>query len=160
MIVHATCVDISGAGVLLLGPSGAGKSDLALRLIVEGAFLFADDQTVLQREGVHCLARAAERIGGLAEVRGAGILLMPRKSQSVLRLAVRLGDTPGDRLPEPAFWSPDDASMPRLPLLLVDGREASAPAKVRITLASLFRQGARSMREFPSVVEHAREADY
>jgi len=160
VIVHATCVDIAGGGVLILGPSGAGKSDLALKLIVDGAFLVADDQTVLEREGEHFLARAVERMCGLAEVRGAGILLMPRKSQAVLKLAVRLGDTPGYRLPEPAFWSPDDASMPRLPLLLVDGREASAPAKVRITLASLFRQGNRSTGEFPSVVEHAREADY
>ena len=45
--VHATCVAIGGAGVLLRGPSGAGKSDLALRLIdgggTDGPRLVADD---------------------------------------------------------------------------------------------------------------------
>ena len=160
MIVHATCVDIAGAGVLILGLSGSGKSDLGLRLIAEGALLVSDDQTVLQRSGVYWLARAPEKIAGIAEVRGAGILVMPQKAQTLLRLAVRLGHADVDRLPETAYWRPDDAHVPRLPLLLLDGREASAPAKVRISLASLFRGGAREVGEVPSVVEQTREEDY
>ncbi|MEN8196664.1 MAG: hypothetical protein ABFS30_09120, partial [Pseudomonadota bacterium] len=43
--VHATCVEISGCGVLIRGAPGSGKSDLALRLIEEGARLVADDRT-------------------------------------------------------------------------------------------------------------------
>ena len=45
--IHASCIAIGAAGVLLIGPSGAGKSDLALRLIDDGARLVADDRTIL-----------------------------------------------------------------------------------------------------------------
>ncbi|HEX7199151.1 MAG TPA: serine/threonine protein kinase, partial [Dongiaceae bacterium] len=41
--IHASCVALSGAAVLLRGPPGAGKSDLALRLVDEGGKLVADD---------------------------------------------------------------------------------------------------------------------
>ena len=50
MLVHGTCVELFGLGVLLRGPSGCGKSDLALRLIDDGARLVADDQVVLTEE--------------------------------------------------------------------------------------------------------------
>ena len=40
--LHATCVALAGAGVLLIGPPGSGKSDLALRLIdVDGKEIMA-----------------------------------------------------------------------------------------------------------------------
>jgi HPr kinase/phosphorylase len=32
-LVHGTCLEIGGCGVLILGASGSGKSDVALRLI-------------------------------------------------------------------------------------------------------------------------------
>jgi hypothetical protein len=160
MLVHGTCVDISGAGVLIMGPSGAGKSDLALRLIADGAFLVSDDQTILHAAGVHWVAHSPDAISGLLEVRGCGILAAPRKAATQLRLAVQLPNPPLDRLPEPGWWSPDDALKPRLPLVLLDGREPSAPAKVRITLSRLFGCGAVVSGEVPSVVERGGEADY
>ena len=43
-LLHASCVELSGTGVVLLGPPGSGKSDLALRLIDGGARLVADDR--------------------------------------------------------------------------------------------------------------------
>ena len=46
-LIHATCVEFEGTGVLLRGPSGAGKSDLALRMIDAGWALVADDQVDL-----------------------------------------------------------------------------------------------------------------
>ena len=58
MLVHATCVALDGAGVLLRGPSGSGKSDLALRLIDGGARLVADDQVALSAEAGRLVARA------------------------------------------------------------------------------------------------------
>lgn len=141
MLVHASCVDIAGAGVLILGPSGAGKSDLALRLIVEGAFLVADDQVALDVQEGRILARCPETIGGLVEVRGSGILRAPWKFSTVLRLAVQLVSIVPERLPAAAIWDPPGAGLPRLPLLLLQGGEASAPAKVRISLAGLFHGG-------------------
>ena len=139
VLVHASCVDIAGAGVLLVGASGAGKSDLALRLIVEGAWLVSDDQTVLDADGARWVARAPETIAGLLEVRGGGILRAPRKTATVLRLAVALTGDPVERMPEPCWWHPPGAELPRLPLLVLDSHTASAPAKVRITLAGLHR---------------------
>ncbi|WP_040850329.1 HPr kinase/phosphorylase, partial [Nitrospirillum viridazoti] len=74
--VHATCVSVGGAGVLLRGASGSGKSDLALRLVDAGALLVADDQVALAADPTATLltATAPERLAGLIEVRGLGIL--------------------------------------------------------------------------------------
>src|ERR687898_3364772 len=72
--LHATCVELSGTGVVLLGASGCGKSDLALRLIDRGARLVADDLVTVERHGRRLIARAPEAIAGLMEVRGLGIM--------------------------------------------------------------------------------------
>ena len=160
MLIHATCVDISGVGLLIVGASGAGKSDLALRLMEDGAFLVSDDQTFLRTDGVHWEARAPDVLSGLIEVRGCGILAAPRKLVSVLRLVVQLANPAPERLPEPRWWSPGEALVPRLPALVLDGREPSAPAQVRITLSSLLRCGSGVPGEAPSVVEPDGEADY
>tara|TARA_Y100000588_G_C13693701_1_gene685560 strand:+ start:145 stop:618 length:474 start_codon:yes stop_codon:yes gene_type:complete len=69
---YATCVALSGRGVLLRGFSGSGKSDLALRLINEGATLVADDQVLCRREGSRLYASAPNATRGLLEVRGIG----------------------------------------------------------------------------------------
>ena len=50
-LLHASCVELSGTGVVLVGPSGSGKSDLALRLIDGGAQLVADDRVVDRTPG-------------------------------------------------------------------------------------------------------------
>lgn len=49
--LHGSAVELAGQGILILGPSGAGKSSLARDLIVLGANLIADDQTVLTCDG-------------------------------------------------------------------------------------------------------------
>jgi HPr kinase/phosphorylase len=145
MFVHATCIDLAGAGVLIVGPSGSGKSDLALRLVAAGAWLVSDDQCDLWVKDGLLWARAPQRIDGLIEVRGVGILTAPRKSATVLRLAVELTAVPVPRLPEARAWATPDASWPRLPRLLLDGRDGSAPEKVRFMLAHLA-QGTRGDR--------------
>lgn len=144
MLVHASCVDIAGAGVLILGPSGAGKSDLALRLVADGAFLVADDQVALEARHGQVLARGPESIAGLIEARGCGILRAPRKLSTVLRIVVQLVSAVPERLPAPASWEPPGAGLPRLALLLLRAEEASAPAKVRICLAGLFHGGVQA----------------
>src|SRR5262249_18332162 len=97
--IHASCVAMDSAGVLLLGRSGAGKSDLALRLIDDGAVLVADDRVLLSaRKGV-LRASAPDSIRGLIEIRGLGIVTMPVKNTAAVRLAVQLGRE-GPRLPQ------------------------------------------------------------
>ncbi len=139
VIVHASCVALRGAGVLLLGESGSGKSDLALRLLHEGWSLVADDRTMLSlvRGGIR--AAAPNTITGLLEVRGVGIVSLPAKAAR-LKLAVALGRE-GPRLPPAESWMPRGLKgAPALPLIGLDGRHASDPAKIALALRA-FSQG-------------------
>ena len=133
MLVHATCVAIDGAGVLIRGESGAGKSDLALRLIDGGAALVADDQVALERRGDELWARAPEALRGRIEVRGVGIVELPALDAAKLVLAVDLADPETiERLPESGCETLCGAALPRLALAPF---EASAPAKLRLAAA-------------------------
>jgi serine kinase of HPr protein (carbohydrate metabolism regulator) len=132
--LHATCVELSGKGVVLLGASGSGKSDLALRLIDLGARLVADDQLAVERRGDRLFGRPAETLAGLLEVRGFGIVKLPWCAVCPLGLAVELDpDGPLPRLPEPGSY---DLLGVRLPHLRLDPRAPSACAKVRLALAA------------------------
>ena len=133
MLVHAATVDIAGIGALILGAPGAGKSDLALRLMADGALLVADDQTLVQVRGDELWASAPEKIAGLVEARGIGIVPAAIKRATRLRLAVQLSDAT-ERMPERRTWSLPGAE-PRIPLIELRPFEASAPAKLRLALA-------------------------
>ena len=50
LIMHATCVDVNGSGVLIVGHSGSGKSSLAINLLALGSKLVADDQCALVKK--------------------------------------------------------------------------------------------------------------
>jgi HPr kinase/phosphorylase len=130
--LHATCVQLGGVGVVLLGASGVGKSDLALRLIDAGALLVADDQLEVEAGPTGLLGRPAERLAGLLEVRGLGILRLPYCRVSPLGLVVELdAATQAPRLPEPSTYP---ILGTELPCLRLDPRQASAAAKVRLAL--------------------------
>jgi hypothetical protein len=135
--IHASCVAIGGRGVLLLGPSGSGKSDLALRLIDQGAELVADDRTILFAKNGALYAKAPASIEGLLEIRGLGIVEMPVRTSVKIALAVRLGSE-GARLPSPRLYHVPRSKKPALPVpqIALDGRFASAPAKIRAALAA------------------------
>ena len=147
-LVHATCVDIGGRGVLIQGKSGAGKSDLALRLIdqpgrglagtaARTATLVADDQVIVEVEGGRLVAAAPDRLKGLLEIRGLGILKLPHCPRSTLHLLVTL--TPEaeiERLPEPSDLFAEILEV-RCPHIRLDPRAASAPARVRAALDAL-----------------------
>ncbi|MEO8300948.1 MAG: aldolase [Rhizomicrobium sp.] len=142
--IHASCVAIGPLGVLLLGPSGAGKSDLALRLIDDGAKLVADDRTILfvSRRALH--AKAPASIKGLLEIRGLGIVQLPVRKVAKIALVVRLGGE-GARLPEPRVYHAPTALTPATlpPLIALDARFASTPAKIRAALAAFSRSSFR-----------------
>jgi HPr kinase/phosphorylase len=102
--LHATCVAVGEAGVLIQGPSGSGKSQLARRLIDAGlrAGLFArlvcDDRILVECRSGRLLARPHPAIAGRLEVRGLGIGTTLHEGAVLLRLVVEL-DPCAPRLP-------------------------------------------------------------
>lgn len=122
-------------GVLISGPSGAGKSDLALRLIARpGWRLVADDYSHVWVSGGALRATAPDRIAGLIEARGLGIV--PARTRGLVRivLTVECAAGPTERLPEPATR---EIAGVRLPLLRLDPRPASAVELVAAALHAL-----------------------
>lgn len=71
---HASAVAIDGRAVLIEGPSGSGKSALALELMALGAELVADDRTRLVLRDGWPWALAPERLAGVIEARGVGLI--------------------------------------------------------------------------------------
>ena len=129
LLVHGTCVDLDGRGILLRGPSGSGKSDLALRLIDGGARLVADDQVELHRDGRQVLARSPIAISGRIEIRGLGIVPLPHVETTPLRAVVDLvAPQAVERMPEPRMVTLLDVELPAVSLAAF---EASAVAKLR-----------------------------
>ena len=136
MLIHATAVDVNGAGVLILGGSGAGKSDLALRLIQDGALLVCDDQVDVTAVSGGLRAAPAPNISGLVEARGVGIFRAPTKASTWLRLAVDLVAGDLERMPPASFWGLPGEAGPALALVRLRAFEASAPVKLRFLLHS------------------------
>jgi len=128
--IHATSVAIGGRAVLIEGPSGAGKSDLALRLIDRGATLVSDDYTLLSRSGPALLATAPATIAGQMEVRGLGIITLPRVADVPVGLVVHLSQAV-ERMPEATNRTIEGVPVP---IVAVDGGTASAPIKVELAL--------------------------
>jgi HPr kinase/phosphorylase len=143
--IHATAIALDDRrAALLLGPSGAGKSDLALRCILQGAWidgrhrlatLVADDQVIVERTFDGLRAWTPEAIAGRIEVRGLGIVAMPHIASAAVTLAVQLVEGQEiERLPDSAAtanilgWD--------VPILRVSPFEASAHLKVLLALAS------------------------
>lgn len=133
--VHATCVDLSGFGLLLRGPPGAGKSDLALRLIDGGGALVADDQVEIELEDGRLIARAPKILLGLLEVRGIGILSISALPSTEIRLVVDLVEADAvERLPDHEQTVILGSTVRRVAIAPF---ETSAAAKLRLTAAAL-----------------------
>lgn len=133
--VHASCVAINDRAVLIEGRSGAGKSDLALRLIDRGAKLVSDDYTLLMRQGGILIATAPATIAGRIEVRGLGIVVMPHVERVTAMLLVELADDV-ERMPFEARTR--HVAGVQLPVVRIDGNQASAPIKVELALRQLL----------------------
>jgi HPr kinase/phosphorylase len=133
-VLHASCVELLGTGVVMLGAPGTGKSDLALRLIDGGARLVADDRLAVERHGDSLIGRAPDAIAGLLEVRGLGIMRLDYCASARLGLVVALGGAePPPRLPGRRTYQL--LAVP-LPYLELDPRAPSACAKVRVALTA------------------------
>ena len=153
-LVHGTCLVIGGCGVLILGASGSGKSDLALRLIDQPgrgtgpetmtAWLVADDQVVITRRGERLFAAAPERLAGLIEVRGIGIVPADHAPEAEVTMAVRLTDARNiERLPAEGGSQAVLLGI-ALPEFEVDAAAPSAPARVRAGIVEVLRTRAPS----------------
>lgn len=104
--VHAGCIVVGEAGVLIRGPSGAGKSSLAAALIERAAGqclfarLVADDRVRLAARNGRLVASAPKTIAGLIERRGVGIVPAAHLGEAVVRLVVDIEIAP-ERMPGP-----------------------------------------------------------
>jgi hypothetical protein len=116
-------------GVLIEGPPGAGKSDLALRALDQGFCLAADDRVLVWTCDGALFGRAPDALAGLLEVRGLQVVAVPALSFAQVALVARCGAP--ERIPDPQFA---DILGVCLPLIDIDPREASAPAKLRHAL--------------------------
>ena len=134
MIRHAGLIAIRVGGywrgVLIEGPPGAGKSDLALRALEQGFSLVADDRVLLWTSAGRLFGRAPDTLRGLLEVRGLQVIGGPALPLAEVALAARCGAA--DRIPDSRFA---DIAGVSVPLMDIDPREASAPAKLRRALS-------------------------
>lgn len=94
--VHGTGLLLGQTGILLRGPSGAGKSVLAMCLLDRWdgrglpAFLVSDDRVDLVQTGRNIAMVAPDKLAGLIELRGRGIVQRPYKSLVTLNLVIDL----------------------------------------------------------------------
>lgn len=122
--IHASCVLVGEAGVLIRGASGSGKSVLAHMLLAEAALtggfarLVCDDRVHVQPQHGRLLARAVPPLEGCLEVRGVGLLSVAHEAAAVVRLVVDCSPDAPTRLPEPAEQTETIAgvALPRLAL--------------------------------------------
>src|SRR5215212_1053138 len=107
MKVHASCVVIGEAGILIRGPSGSGKSSLAGQLLTDAALagrfgrLVGDDRVEIAAWNGRLVARSVAPIEGRLEVRGVGILGLEHEPAAVVRLVVECAPDAPARMPEP-----------------------------------------------------------
>lgn len=110
--LHANCIALDGRGLLILGGSGTGKSALTLELMAYGCRLVADDRTIVSRVGDDIIANCPQKIQGLIEARGIGVLRADPIAQARICLIVDLDRVETERLPpkrqHPIFAVPID----------------------------------------------------
>jgi HPr kinase/phosphorylase len=103
--VHAGCVVVGEAGLLIRGASGAGKSTLAREIVLRAgrsgrfARLVSDDRTSLTARHGRLVAGPVRPLAGHLEIHGLGIVQQPYEPAAVIRLVVDLGGDP-PRYPE------------------------------------------------------------
>jgi HPr kinase/phosphorylase len=103
--LHATCIVLGEAGILIRGPSGSGKSTLARQILDLGAAngvfarLVCDDRVLVARRNGRLVARALPAIAGRLEIRGIGLVACAYEPAAVLRMVVECGEAPA-RMPE------------------------------------------------------------
>jgi serine kinase of HPr protein (carbohydrate metabolism regulator) len=127
--IHATCILVREAGILIRGPSGSGKSALARELIVEAerlgrfARLVGDDRIRVTTRNGRVVATPVTAIAGKLEVRGFGVLTLPYENSAIVRLVIDCLTDEAPRLPMPGERSITlgGVSLPRIGARLEPG---------------------------------------
>jgi serine kinase of HPr protein (carbohydrate metabolism regulator) len=125
--VHASAVVLGERGVMIRGASGDGKSTLALALVEawdrrgDFARLVGDDRVIVRIVNGRALVSPHEKLPGLAEWRGIGLIAGEYEPRAVLALIVDL-ETPEQqadrpRLPEAAQLRVDFHGLREIPRL-------------------------------------------
>ncbi len=142
--LHASAVLIGPSAVLIRGASGSGKSHLVFDLIQAGACgqlpfvrLVGDDRIRCTAVHGRLIARPAEGLEGLLELRGVGLLRLAYEPVAQVGLIVDLGVAASARMPDrPDIEAEiDGVRLPRLaiavgedPLRLVLAQTRCEPA--------------------------------
>ena len=149
-LMHASCVQFQGAGILLRGTAGVGKSDLALRLIDRhGAQLVADDQTCLEVENEQLYASAPATLKGWLQVTNIGFVQRPACVRTPLAAVIDL--VPADQrdaLPLIALNETVTILSVALPRVQLCAFDISAPEKISALLEILQQGGLDSLPDF------------
>ena len=103
LVVHASCVDVNGSGVLIVGRSGSGKSSLAINLIALGSKLVADDQCELVRKNNSFRISKPASLPKSIEIRGVGLVSVPMVNETSLDWVVNMDEVEKERMPTPRF---------------------------------------------------------
>ena len=103
LIMHATCVDVNGSGVLIVGRSGSGKSSLAINLLALGSKLVADDQCELIRKNNGFRISKPASLPKSIEIRGVGLVSVPMVNETSLDWVVNMDEVEKERMPTPRF---------------------------------------------------------
>ena len=103
LIMHATCVDINGCGVLIVGRSGSGKSSLAINLIALGSILVADDQCEIVKKNNKLCVFKPTFLPSSIEIRGVGLVSVPMVVETSLDWVVNMDEAETERMPDLRF---------------------------------------------------------
>ena len=134
-LFYGTAVLYCGFGILIRGPSGSGKSDLALRLIDDGADLIADDQVIIKSVGEILQLSSPDKISGLIEIRGVGVVRI--KYVSGVPLGLILDINPRKKLKRMPITKKELIGNISIPVITIDAFESSAVAKIKVFIQFL-----------------------
>ena len=114
LIMHATCVDINGSGVLIVGRSGSGKSSLAINLIALGSTLVADDQCEIVKKNNKLSVFKPTSLPSSIEIRGVGLVSVPMVVETSLDWVVNMDEAETQRMPNLQFTKIDGYRIPTI----------------------------------------------
>ncbi len=114
LIMHATCVDINGSGVLIVGRSGSGKSSLAINLIALGSTLVADDQCEIVKKNNKLSVFKPTSLPSSIEIRGFGLVSVPMAVETSLDWVVNMEEAETQRIPDLQFTEIDGYRIPTI----------------------------------------------
>jgi HPr kinase/phosphorylase len=168
--LHGNLLEIFGEGVLLLGASGIGKSEVCLDLIKRGHTLVADDKVDIRNVRNHLEGTSPEVIYGMMEVRGIGIINVPRMfginaltNKTTIRYCINLvpfsASLPVDRIGNSTDQTTIlDIKIPCVTLPVSPGRSMAEVIEVAVTNFKLKAYGYDSAYQFEKKLEEFRSA--